>query len=200
MRKVPVEGLIQGLYDRNHTLLKDGTQILIDHMFEFLIRPPKVPLDETCKPAPLPEVPDCSLYPQVFSGLRSKPARIGLAVQAAFEIDTLEIALHQYEGLIDRFFILEGVRKPLLWEAVRNTLGLIGSILGSCLVLNDADTIKARNGAEGIWSVEYYQERQSWREIETWNQFEKFFEGDDVIGFGDIDEIPSRENLQLLKS
>jgi hypothetical protein len=207
MNQISVDELIRGLETQNHDLIKQHTEDVVKHMFNFHIIPPKVPIDENCKPAELPKEPDCSAYPGVFSGPRSKPAKLGLAVQMAFEVDTLEIALHQYEGLIDRFFIVEAVktqyrstRQPLLWEAVRDTPRFKRFTPWVVhLALNDADMAKATHGGEGIWSVERYQERQRWKEIKMWNDYERFFEDEDVIGFGDVDEIPSRENLQLLK-
>jgi hypothetical protein len=203
-----MESLIEGVEQGDREKLFKGTQKFIQHLFNFHIRPPKVPLNESCKPKELAKVPDCSAYPGVFSGPRNKTAKLGLAVQMAFEIDALEIALHQYEGLVDKFFILESVtthlnivKKPLLWEAVRATprFERFGDFVVH-LVLNDAHMAKGAHEEGGnIWAIETYQERQRWRDVKLWNDYTNFFGDEDVVGFGDIDEIPSRENLHLLK-
>jgi hypothetical protein len=207
MAKLSLDDYVQGLEDKDQGLIKRGTETFLFHLFDFHIQEPRVTLDEKCRPSELPNEPDCSAYPALFSGRREKPARLGLAVQLGFEVDTLEVALAQYEGLVDKFFIVEAVqtqrlqvRKPLLWSTVRNTPRFKRfNPWVVHLPLNETNMAKARSSGEGIWSVERYQERQRWREIKLWNENELFFSDDDVIGFGDVDEIPSRENLQLLK-
>lgn len=43
------------------------------------------------------------------------------------------------------------------------------------------------------------QERLRWEAFVQWNNHTRFFGKDDVIGFGDADEIPSRDNVNLLR-
>lgn len=50
-----------------------------------------------------------------------------------------------------------------------------------------------------IWTAESYQERRRWELIEEWNERSNFFGPDDVIGFGDTDEIASRLNVYKLR-
>ena len=50
-----------------------------------------------------------------------------------------------------------------------------------------------------MWSVESLQEQRRFERIMSWNEQTNFFASDDLIGFGDTDEIPSRFNVNLLK-
>ena len=52
---------------------------------------------------------------------------------------------------------------------------------------------------DALFETEKYQERLRWKRIQEWNEITQFFKPDDVIGFGDADEIASRHNVQILK-
>jgi hypothetical protein len=52
---------------------------------------------------------------------------------------------------------------------------------------------------EGGATREKYQETLRWQKIILWNNRTSFFAPDDVIGFGDTDEIASRRNVELVK-
>ena len=71
------------------------------------------------------------------------------------------------------------------------------------MVIDDseyAQTKRREGDRENAWALESLQERLRWEKIKEWNQYTKAFSGDDLIGFGDADEIASRENIQLLKN
>jgi hypothetical protein len=208
IRQLPLDGLIHAYENDDQPCIRLGTQQLMSHLVSYSTRPPKVSFNKSCVPKELPRQPNCSAYPDVFSGPRKSPVKIGHAVMLAFEIDVLEVALHQYEGLVDRLFIIESVsthykamRKPLLWEKIRDTPRFARfSDWVVHLVMDDADIAEAYySSAPEMWTLENFQENQRWKEIKMWNDNHRFFGKDDLIGFGDVDEIPSRENIHLLK-
>ena len=70
------------------------------------------------------------------------------------------------------------------------------------LVIDDSQYVKIekeKNGEAKRWALEGLQEQLRWEKIKEWNKYTKKFSGNDVIGFGDADEITSRRNIQLLK-
>ena len=78
-------------------------------------------------PLPDPIKLDCAAHPEAFSGeLRATPAKIAHVLQFAFDADTLEILLHELNGVVDRVFLLESTKthnkalgKPLLWDDLK---------------------------------------------------------------------------------
>ena len=70
------------------------------------------------------------------------------------------------------------------------------------LVIDDsefAQTQRKQGDRQNEWALEDLQERLRWEKIKEWNEYTKAFSGNDLIGFGDADEIASRENIHLLK-
>jgi hypothetical protein len=64
------------------------------------------------------------------------------------------------------------------------------------LVLDDTE---AFSDPKAIFAVEGLQEKARWESFLRWNAHTRFFGPDDLVGFGDVDEIPSRDNVQLLR-
>ena len=178
--------------------------------FDFATMEPKTPVDTDCRAPPLPRPfrSQCSpLVSDVFNGrVRSSPRKVGHAIQLGFDVDTLEIHLHELAAVVDKFFIVEWTMphnrrlhpKPLAWEAVKGQ-ARFAFIREKVIhiVMDDVDT--AYTDPNDQWSVEALQEQRRWEKIVEWNQQTKFFGDDDLIGFGDTDEIASRNNVQLLK-
>ena len=53
-----------------------------------------------------------------------------------------------------------------------------------------------------IFGIIYYflfEEKTRWLKVKKWNDLTHSLRDNDVIGFGDADEITSRKNIQLLK-
>ena len=68
------------------------------------------------------------------------------------------------------------------------------------LVLDDSDVAQIEVSEEsGAWSLESLQEKTRWQKIKQWNNITNALDDNDLIGFGDADEITSRNNIQLLK-
>ncbi|EAL71237.1 hypothetical protein DDB_G0272170 [Dictyostelium discoideum AX4] len=183
------------------------SQMLILTLSTYLIEPPLVPIDESCQPEPLPPIDDSvctSKYSRVFSGKRDKPVKIGHMVQIGFDVDVLEIHLNELYDVVDHFFIIEStvthyhkMLKPLIWEHVKfqdRFLKFKDKVVH--LVLDDTDE---ENG-KGLFDAESYQETRRWQKFLDWNKRTNLYSDEDIIGFGDTDEISARINLHLLKN
>jgi hypothetical protein len=181
--------------------------------FEYAIMEPLTPINTTCQQPPTllrepPSKHDCQEWKHsAFSGkVRSRPLKIGHAINFGFDVDTLEIHLREICDVVDKIFIMEATTshnglwnsKPLAWEAVKHQ-----SRFQFCshkivhFVMDDADVTFQRK--PDAWTLESLQEQKRWEKILQWNAKTKFFASDDIIGFGDADEIASRYNLHLLK-
>ena len=68
------------------------------------------------------------------------------------------------------------------------------------LVLDDADIAEIEHSEDlSAWSLESLQEKLRWEKIKEWNEWSHALKDNDLIGFGDADEVTSRDNIQLLK-
>ncbi|KAM9985045.1 hypothetical protein ACTFIY_009486 [Dictyostelium cf. discoideum] len=182
------------------------SQMLILTLAKYLIEPPLVPINESCKPEPLPTPTNevCGKYPEVFSGKRDKPVKIGHLVQIGFDVDVLEIHLNELYDIVDHFFIIEStvthyhrMLKPLIWEHVKfqdRFIKFQDKVVH--LVLDDTDE---ENGKD-MFDAERYQETRRWEKFLDWNKRTNQYGDEDIIGFGDTDEISARINLHLLKN
>ena len=67
-------------------------------------------------------------------------------------------------------------------------------------VLDDSDIASIEFSEERpSWALESLQERIRWDKIKKWNAVTNTFQNNDLIGFGDADEITPRHSIQLLK-
>ena len=171
---------------------------------------PLEPINETCEPPKLPDFEDidCSKYPSAFTGKkRTKYAKIGHAIQLGFDVDILEIHLNELYPIVDKIFIAEakythfdGIEKPFVWEEIKDTPRF--SKFNDKVVhikINNPNMSHNEKGTT-LWFVEGKQEKERWKRIKEWNEKHHYFDNDDVIGFGDADEICAMKNLQLLRT
>ena len=188
-------------------------QELIDGLQRYAIQEPPVPINKRCTPPLLTNPKDivCSKYPDAFLPNKyTKPSKIAIAIQLGFDADTLEIYLNEVYDVIDYFFIVEATRvhcktlqKQLIWSDLSvqpRFAGFRNKIIH--LVLDDVDIANvnwSKNDMLQHWTLENLQEKLRWTKIKEWNKVTKALSGNDVIGFGDADEIPSRDNIHLLK-
>ena len=189
------------------------TKIIINQimkvMINFLMIEPLHSINNTCGPdiqdsLPITEQTCKDASTTAFSGLlRKTPSKIGIFIQLGFDIDTLEIHLFEVYDIVDFIFIIEstnthykGQKKPLLWQILSSTSRFkrfTNKVVG--FVIDDADSLHN----EGIWGLEGKQEQMRWDKFIVWNKYHKVFNGDDMLVFGDADEVPSRKNIRLLK-
>ena len=155
-----------------------------------------------------PQPFSCIEHPTVFAAeKRQVPNKLALVIQFGYDIDSLEIALHQYWGLVDKVFLLEstcnhqGIQKPLLWEMIKRS-ERFASFLNVVHLLQDDVNCQAEKRPDVTkldWGMENSQERHRWAQFLEWNKASRFFSDSDLVGFGDVDQVASRENLLLLK-
>ena len=185
-------------------------QKLIDGLQEYAFQEPFVSINRACKPPPLLEPKDinCLSYPNAFLPEKNQaPVKIAHAIQLGFDADTLEIHLNELYDVIDYFFILEAtrihcktLRKKLMWSdlSVQPRFAKFRNKVIN-LILDDVDVASIKWSTDKIWTLEAMQEKKRWEKIKEWNKITKALSDNDVIGFGDADEIASRENIQLMK-
>jgi hypothetical protein len=172
---------------------------------------PHVPINETCHPPelPSPDETNCSRWPSGLTGRkRTYIPKIATLLQFGFEADVLEIHLNELDPVVDRIFLIESTvahavshTKPLVWEHIKNQprfAKFCPKVVS--FILDDSYYPVDRSDARRVdWSNEYLQERMRWELFKKWNEATHMFGDDDIVGFGDTDEIPSTENLHLLK-
>ncbi|KAJ3222401.1 hypothetical protein HK099_002345 [Clydaea vesicula] len=178
-------------------------------LIDFILKEPLVEVNNSCKipsitmPTPL----NClTAGNRIFNGLKKDPSKVGILIQLGFDADTLEIYMHQVYDIVDYFFIIESTtshlqhqKKPLIWQLLQNQnrFAIFKDKIVN-FVLDDSDTAKNIND-NSIWALESQQEHSRWTKFLEWNKNYQYFSDDDILGFGDADEIPSRQNLLLLK-
>ena len=64
------------------------------------------------------------------------------------------------------------------------------------LVLDDTEALM---DYKAPFALELLQEKARWESFLRWNAYTQYFGPNDLVGFGDVDEIPSRDNVQLLR-
>lgn len=207
-RDFPWQEWINSTRANNKNLQHYYVQLFLDTLAHYVTIEPLVPINHTCIPLPIVESAnvDCSKYPNAFeisSPARVTPRKVGHLIQLGFDIDILEIHLQEIFEVVDYIFIIEATRshysaysKPLMWERVRSQ-GRFAKFKNKIvhIILDDIDTV----GRGSFWEIETLQEEQRWLKFLEWNDKTKFFGEDDIIGFGDADEISSRENINLLR-
>lgn len=160
----------------------------IGELKHFLELEPLVPINEECKPPPLPSSDDvnCTLYPKAFSGVkRSEAIKVGVLLQFGFDVDVLEIHLNELFGVVDKFFIIESthahygkLKKPLMWEHVKYQ-ERFKKFPVIHFVIDDA---QASIATDKKWSMESLQEQLRWFKFLEWNNATQYFSDDDIIG------------------
>jgi hypothetical protein len=191
-------------------LTRSLTQILVNWLtVESYVKPNK----SCVVPDKLkPERINCGAYPHAFqqnTSRRDTPAKVGLCIQFGFDVEMLEVHLNELYDVIDKFFIIEWTqahnartkKKSLLYEKIKDQerFQKFSSKIVH-FILDDESTSEIDNsGNKHLFKREFYQEKRRWEKFSAWNKAEKFFSDDDIIGFGDADEIASRETVQLVK-
>ena len=182
---------------------------LINQLSAYIIKEPIIPINASCSQPPFvnPSKINCSLYPNAFTGRkRNSTARVAHLIQFGFDVDVLEIHLREIYDVVDYIFIIESTRshlgfrrKWLMWENVRNQnrFALFTSKIVH-LIIDDVDAI-SDGKSYSVFHMEFLQEHMRWEKFLKWNAITKYFKDDDLIGMGDTDEIPSRNNIHLLK-
>jgi hypothetical protein len=214
MKQFPLEEYIAAIPQRSaeadpryHELKRDLLHVLV----EYATLEPFIPANTSCNPPPLPAVTAemCALHPTAFQpGVRATPAKVAHLIQFGMDADTLEVLINELYDVVEYIFITESVRthlgmelKPLAWEMLKFQ-PRFAKFLDKIVHLIVDESYAARNNEDtsgDIWKMEHIQEQQRWQRFLQWNEISKVFGPDDIVGFGDTDEVPSRSNVQLLK-
>ena len=91
----------------------------------------------------------------------------------------------------------QAIRKILLWDHVKNQPRF--EFVKEKVVHLVLDDTEAFADPKAIFAVESLQEKARWESFLRWNAHTQFFGPNDLVGFGDVDEIPFRNNVQLLQ-
>ena len=144
---------------------------------------------------------------KVFTGeLRSHPIKIIHSVKLGYDVDMLEVHLNELYEVVDYFVIMESIRnhkgnmvKPLIWEFIR-LQARFSKFEKKVIhfVMDDLEIIQ-EPPESGLFGTERLQELLRWKKIRLWNDVTKFLSSQDLIGFGDSDEIANRVNLHKLR-
>jgi len=191
---------------------KDPHSVLID-LRKWIMLDPVDGFDRNCLPPSLqdPATIDCQKhFPNAgFSEKkRTKPRKIGVAIQYGFEIDVLEMHLMEVYDVVDKFFITESIHvhkkgdtssKYLTWEHLKWT-PRFSRFADKVVYFALDDSLFPRTAGDGpLFANEHDQESVRFFRFLEWNKRNKFFDDDDMISFGDTDEIPSRHVIHALK-
>ena len=182
--------------------------LILKVLSRYIIKEPLIPINKSCVPPPLLNQSDinCSAYQFAFNGKKHKsPVRVAHLIQFGFDVDVLEIQLRELHDVVDYIFIIESTRthlfqnrKILAWEQVRNQERFeIFSAKVVHLTLDDVESMP--DNSKNIWDLERRQEKRRWERFLIWNLKTNYFHDDDIVGFGDTDEIASRHTIHLLK-
>ncbi|CAL8097734.1 unnamed protein product [Orchesella dallaii] len=194
------------LREENRSNFLDLSSEFLSILLPFLTMPPNVEVNHSCI-LPSPKIP--SYLPHCVH--LQKPRKVGVLIQFGFEADILEIHLNELKDMVDYFFILEsiqshflGVPKPLIWEDIKNQdrfERFLSKVVH--LVLDDSDLPTSITQGKGLdaepFKIEALQEKLRWLKFLRWNNITQYFSDDDILGFGDVDEIPSRDVVFYLK-
>eukprot|EP00906_Rhabdomonas_costata_P007966 RCo011379 len=188
----------------NEQLEKSMLHTLVD----FVLLPPKVPINASCRPPPLPspQAVDCGRFPNVFSGRMNPPAKIAAFTLFGFEVDVFEIFLHEVGDIVDKVVVVESaythrrtLKKPLVWDRLQHT-SRFAPFRDKVLyfILDDSDA-SPFVGKPGVFTMESAQILLGFRKFMAWNEETKYFGPTDILMSGHSDEIPRRESLNMLQ-
>ncbi|KAJ3269032.1 hypothetical protein HDV01_001931 [Terramyces sp. JEL0728] len=201
MQQYPFDDALTAIRKGDDQEISNYRSLILDYLHEYNS---KTPLEKPNRACTKPTFePVCN--EAIFSRKRDSPAKVGMVIQFGFEVDSLLIILNQYKGLVDKLFILESTRthfkntkKPLVWERIKYKPEFLPfSDMVVHLVVDDSPIAV---GEVDIWQMERFQERERWKKFLEWNGATKYFSDTDVLGFGDLDEVPSAQVLTELKN
>lgn len=134
--------------------------------------------------------------------------KIAHVLNFAFEVDVLEIHLNELYPIVDKIFICEcayvhgitGIKKPNMWNLIKNQSRFSKFQDKVVHFWIPEEDINIKSLQNDIWHVENEMETKRWWLFLKWNEDNNnYFTDDDLIGFGDADEIASIQTLNKIK-
>lgn len=176
----------------------------IGQLTPYLIREPLITINESCMYPKQVEI--VCLQHQGIK--RSKPIKIVSMINFAAEVDTLEIHLQELYDVVDHFVIVESIKshhnlasKILIWDRVKDQSRFQKfhkKILH--FIIDDSQINMQDPEINNIWYIEGLQESQRWKMFVHWNNNHgHYYSEEDMISFGDADEISAKQNIEILK-
>ena len=192
-----------------YNLPKESQEQIMQKIVQIDIREPFYAVDQSCQVPNLVKYTDemCAASGSAFTGkLREKNVKMAHIMNFAFEVDVLEIHLNELYPVVDKIFLCEciyihgksGIKKPCVWNMIKDQPRFSKFKDKVVLLWLSEDELNIRS-FHNEWRVEYSMENLRWKKFLKWNEKTKFFDDDDVVGFGDSDEIASISNLNLIK-
>lgn len=113
-----------------------------------------------------------------------------MLIQFGFDVDALEIHLHELDEIVDKFFLIESVsahgvlvkRKPLIWERLKFDERFEKFIHKIVHFVVDDSGIMVGNQSKEDWRSEFTQEKLRWIKFLEWNSISQFFGPQDILG------------------
>ena len=177
----------------------DEIEAIVFHprVLEAMETPPDAPLSLDL---PAPRLP--TGFERLGWARRDRPAPVYDIVPLGLELDVLELRLAELEAVVDRFVVVEcersfsGIRKPLLlqrnWPRFERFRTRIDHVLIDPAPIDAAFPERVRR-AMGI-AGETPSRSAMWRRLR-----ESSFADDAILISADVDEIPSRNFVHLLR-
>lgn len=190
----------------NEEISKKNYENVIRGLSKFIAIEPPVAINQSCKPQTKDIV--CSDYKYALGDNTrnaEKERKVAFLIQFGFDVDMLEVFLWEVYDVVDKFFITESIvshsnkqiRKPLMWDSIKSQPRFArfkDKIVH--FIVDDSDVLNPKGD---IWVSERRQEWVRWKEFLKWNDYHHEFEETDIVGFGDTDEIVSRDVILTLK-
>lgn len=181
---------------------------LIKYLANMTLIDPDPDLYDTCSVPKLPDI-DASVCTNSFYGeselsYLETPRKVAYLCSFSFEVDALEILLNEIYDVVDYIFVFEskrtfglGIEKPLMLDHLFKT-SRFSRFRDRVVALEVGEELLVNPGSN-IWKNEHMTETMRFRMFLKWNEEHEYFGDDDYVGFGDVDEIPWRGNVHILK-
>lgn len=184
---------------------KYSEQILSSILIPFAIKESPIPVNP-CNP---PSVVDKPKKIKTCTKLKT-PRKLGVLLTFAFEVDALEVHLRELNDLVDKVFLVEGLKinnkyldkKPSIWSLIKNTPRFNKfrkKVVHFFVDKNEYDNTSEHKYVDSVYQRELVLKKFRLQKFLDWNKSTGYFKGGDFIGIGDTDQIPSRETISILK-
>ena len=185
---------------------------VLETLYAESIESPVVRPSRECVPPPRNDIAiACS--DSAFTGRHTQRKRkVAHLFLFGFELDTLEVMLHEESDVVDRFFLVEsmhahkfGATKTLIWESVMRRFRAFKDKVVH-IVVDDARSRAATlrsNNDRASWDGLHNMMEEGVQAVLSWQAAsspEERFAPEDLLIIGDVDEVMSRDALSRIVS
>ncbi len=211
MRSFPWEQYRNAVNANDISAIQSYTELLFTSiLIPFTIKEPVHPINSSCQATPIWEPEKIDKCTRL-----NFPRKVGVILNFGFDVDALELHLHELDSLVGKFFLMEGTKihnrylstKPSIWDMIKYTprfsqfrdkivhFIIDDSEYASTEIAENSETILPE-----LWDRENLQKKIRLEKFLKWNTASNYFGPQDIIGIGDADEIPNRNVVNFLKS